>query len=82
MQHLPFENTYKKTRLLHRQQNTEQPFKIAILFLIRRSQYKMCFTETEWKFLNDKHHQVSYFCRLPEIHKSKIIESAINTQKK
>ena len=40
----------------------------------------MCFTEPEWKFLNDKHHEVSNFYRLPKIHKLKTIESAINTQ--
>ena len=28
--------------------------------------------EPEWKFLNDKHHEVSNFCGLPKIHKSKI----------
>ena len=40
----------------------------------------MCFTEPEWKFLTDKHHEVSNFYGLPKYHKSKIIESAINTQ--
>ena len=40
----------------------------------------MCFTKPEWKFLNDKNHEVSNFCRLPRIHKSMIIEPAINTQ--
>ena len=40
----------------------------------------MCFTEPEWKFLNDKHHEVRNSCRLPKIHKSMVIESAINTQ--
>ena len=40
-------------------------------------QYKTCFTE---KFLNVKHHEVSNFCGLPKINKSKIIESVINTQ--
>ena len=34
----------------------------------------------EWKFLNDKHHEVSNFYGLPKIHKSKVIESAIKTQ--
>ena len=37
----------------------------------------MCFTEPEWKFLNDKNHEVSKFYELPRIHKSKIIESVI-----
>ena len=40
----------------------------------------MCFTEPEWKFLNDKHHEVANFYMLPKIRKSIIIESAINTQ--
>ena len=31
----------------------------------------MCFTEPEWKFLNDKNHEVSKFYELPRIHKSK-----------
>lgn len=43
-------------------------------------QYKMCFTEPEWKFLNNKYHEVSNFYGLPKIHKSKLIESAIITQ--
>ena len=42
----------------------------------------MCFAEPEWKFLNDKHHEVSNFYGLPKIHKSMVIESAINTQSK
>ena len=40
----------------------------------------MCFTEPEWKFINDKHNNVSDFYGLSGIHKSMIIESAINTQ--
>ena len=40
----------------------------------------MCFTEPEWKFLNDKHDEVSNFYELPKIHKSMIIESAMDTQ--
>ena len=39
----------------------------------------MCFTKPEWKFLNDKHHEVSSFYGLPKIRKSKIIQSTINT---
>ena len=39
----------------------------------------MCFTEPEWKFLNDKHHEVNNFYGLPKIHKFMIIESAKNT---
>ena len=42
----------------------------------------MCFTEPKWRFLNDKHHKVSNFYGLPKIHKSMVIESAINTQNK
>ena len=60
---------HNKTRLLHQQQNTE--------FL---REHKICFRETEWKFLNDKHHELSNFYRLPKIHKSMIIESAIITE--
>ena len=40
----------------------------------------MCFTKTEWKFLKDKQCEVSNLNGLPKIHKSKITESAINTQ--
>ena len=40
----------------------------------------MCFTEPEWKFLNDKYYEVSNFYGLPKIHKTNIIESAINIQ--
>ena len=29
-----------------------------------KRQHKMCFTEPEWKFLYDKHHEVSNFCGL------------------
>ena len=39
---------------------------------------KMCFTEPEWNFPNDKHNEVSNFYSLPKIHKSLIKESAIN----
>ena len=41
--------------------------------------YKMSFTEPEANFLNDKHHEVSNFSPLPQIHKSMVIESVINT---
>ena len=51
------------------------PFKIS-------RKYKMCFTESEWKFLKDKHHEVSNLYRLSTIHRSMVIESAINTQNK
>ena len=40
----------------------------------------MCFTEPEWKFLNDKQHEVYNFYGLLQIHISMTIESAINTQ--
>ena len=40
----------------------------------------MCFTESERKIINDKHHEVSNFYELPQIHKSMITKSAINTQ--
>ena len=40
----------------------------------------MCFTVPEWKFLNDKYHEVSNFYGLPKIHKSMVKESAIKTQ--
>ena len=40
----------------------------------------MCFTEPEWIFPNDKHHEVSNVYGLPKIHKSMLIESAINPQ--
>ena len=40
----------------------------------------MCFTEPEWKFLNDKHHKASNFYGLPKIHKSMIIASAIDAK--
>ena len=40
----------------------------------------MCFIEPEWKFLNDKYHEVSNFYGLLKIHKSIVIECAINTQ--
>ena len=42
--------------------------------------HKMCFIKPEWEFLNDKHHEVSNFDGLPQIHKSKIKESSTNTQ--
>ena len=40
----------------------------------------MCFTEPEWKFLNDKHHEANNFYELAQTHKSMVIDSAINTQ--
>ena len=64
MQHLLDKNTYKK---LH-------PFidnKIRSNFLRFLSQYKMCFTEPERKFLKNKRYEISNFYELPKIHKSK-----------
>ena len=40
----------------------------------------MCLRGPERKFINDKQHELINFYGLPEIHKSKIIEFAINTQ--
>ena len=40
----------------------------------------MCFTEPERKFINDEHHEMSNFYGIPQIHKSVITKSAINTQ--
>ena len=40
----------------------------------------MYFTEPEWKFLKDKHQEVSNLQGVPKIYKSMIIEFAINTQ--
>ena len=62
----------QKTRLLHRQKIQSKLSR----FLRQR---KLFFTESEWRFLNDKHHKVSNFYGLPKIHKSKTIESAINS---
>ena len=54
MQHLLDENTYKNL-------NSCVDDKIqSNLFRFLR-QFKMCFTKPEWKFLNDKHHEVSNF---------------------
>ena len=75
MQHLLDKNSYKKlkTRLLHQQ-------KIQSNLLRFPRKYKMCFTEPESKFLNDKQYEVSNFYVLPKIHKSMTMESAIKTQ--
>ena len=40
----------------------------------------MCIIEPEWKFLNDKSHEVSSFYGLPKSHKGLIIESAVKTK--
>ena len=73
MLHLSDENTYKKLDSC-----INNKIQSNLLRFPRR--YKMCFTESEWKFLNDKHHEVGNFYKLPKIHKSIIIESATNTQ--
>ena len=40
----------------------------------------MCFIEPEWKFLNDKQHEVSKLYGIPKIHKYMNKESAINAE--
>ena len=40
----------------------------------------MCVIEPEWKFLNDKSHEVSSFYELPKSHKAMIIESVVKTK--
>ena len=71
MQHLSDENTYKKL-------DSCIDSKIHSDFLRFLRTYKMCFTEPECRFLNDKHHEVSNFYGLPKIHKSMVIETATN----
>ena len=73
MQNLLYENAYKILDSC-----VDKKIQSNLLGVLR--QYKMYFTETEWKFLNDKHHEVSNFYGLPKIHKSKIIKFAMNTQ--
>ena len=73
MQHLLDKNTYKKLDSC-----INKKIQSNLLRFLR--QHKMCFTEPECKFLNHKHHEVSSFYRLPKIHKSTIIESAINSE--
>ena len=65
MQHLLDENTFKKL------DSCIDTIIQSNLFRFLRK-YKMCFTEPEWKFLNDKHHEVSNVYELPKIHKSVI----------
>ena len=71
MQRLLDENTYTYSCITSKIQSN-------LLRFLRK--YKMCVTEPEWEFLNDKNLEVSNFYGLPKIHKSMIIESAINTQ--
>ena len=73
IKHVLDENTYTKLKTCINN-------KIQSNLLTFLKQYKMCFTEPEWKFLNDKHHEVSNFYGLPKIHKSKILKSGINSQ--
>ena len=73
MQHLLDQNTNKKLNSC-----IDNKIRSNLLRILR--QHKMCFTEPEWKFINDKHHEVSNFYVLPKMHKSMIIECAINTQ--
>ena len=73
IQHLSDENTYEKLDTC-----IDSKIQSDLLRFLRK--YKMCFTEPEWKFLNDMHHEVSNFYGLPKAHKSMVIESAINTQ--
>ena len=73
MQHLLYKNTQK--RLDSCIDSKKQSHLLGFL-----GNYKMCFTEPEWGFLNDKDHEVSNFYDLPKIYKSVIIESAINSQ--
>ena len=73
MQHISDENTYKKLDSCF-----DSKTQSDLLRFLRK--YKMCFTEPEWKFLYDRHHEGSNFYGSPKIHKSMVIESAINTQ--
>ena len=73
MQHLLDKNTYKEL-------DSCMHSKIQSNLLRFLRQHETSFTEPEWNFLYDKHDAVSNFYGLPKIHKSMIIESAINTQ--
>ena len=73
MQYLLDENTYK---MLDSCINNKIQYDL-LRFL---KKYKLRFTEPEWKFLNDKHHEVINFYELPKIHKSMVTESTINNQ--
>ena len=58
MQHLLDENTYRKLDSC-----IDSKIQSNLLRFLRK--YKMYFTEPEWKFQNDKHHEVSNFYGLP-----------------
>ena len=73
MQHLYDEDTYTKVDSC-----IDSKIQSDLLRFLRK--YRMCFRETEWKFLNDKHHGITFFYVLRKIHKSMVVESAINTQ--
>ena len=73
MQHLSDVITYKKLDFC-----IESKIQSDLLRFL--SKYQMCFIEPEWKFLNDKYHEVSNFYGLLKIHKSMVTECAINTQ--
>ena len=72
MQHLSYETTYKKLDSC-----MDSNIQSDLLRFLRK--YKICFTEPESKFLTDKHHEITNFYGLPQIHKSMVIESSINT---
>ena len=72
MQHLSYETTYKKLDSC-----MDSNIQSDLLRFLRK--YKMCFTEPESTFLSDKHHEVTNFYGIPEIHKSMVIESPTNT---
>ena len=48
--------------------------------LLKFIKYKTSFIEPEWKFFNDKLHEVNSFYGLPKVHKYMVIKSAINTK--
>ena len=73
MQYLLSENRYKQLDSCINSKMQSNLFRFLRL-------HKMCFIKLEWEFLNDKHHEVSNFDGLPQIHKSKIKESSINSQ--
>ena len=66
MQHLLDENTYKKVGSC-----INNELYSNILRFLR--QHKMCFTEPEQKFLDDKRDEISNFYGLPKIHKTQIM---------
>ena len=71
MQHLLDENTQKKL-------DSCIDSKLQGNLLRFQTKYRICFIKPEWKFLNDKHHEVSNFYGLSEIHKPMVTKSALN----